>query len=159
MRDEIDCVMAYLTDAPEFPDHRFSHFTRQSDYIELDGSRFVTRLFPLERIHQMIEEFEQRMGIALISDFHANKSVEFKNPTLAAPVIAAKDALKKILPPRAIHRLRQIALAALTTKGADAIERQVYDSKEIAGFIETHYADDFRLYQASTQRVVGVEAD
>ena len=42
-------VCDWLDGRDAFPDMEYSHFTRQSDFVELDGERMVTALFPLSR--------------------------------------------------------------------------------------------------------------
>ena len=149
VRAEVDTVIAALHAAETGPlDKKFSHFFRQTDFVELDGDRMVTNLYRIDDIPRLIERLADRLGKPLVKDFHSNKTVTFRYNWMARPAIAAKDFVKATLPASAADRLRRTAMMVLTRPKVQSIDEQVRNSPEILGFLRDHYQRDYALFES-----------
>ncbi|MEM9838163.1 MAG: hypothetical protein AAF830_03310 [Pseudomonadota bacterium] len=134
---------------PEFPAFGLSHFCHQTDFIDLDGERFVDSVYPLEELPTMIRDIGDAIGVKLMDDIAANKTVTFKNEGLAGPLTKLKDISKNVLPFPVYTRAREAAMKVFTKPGSENVQDTVRGSAELMAFIREHYAGDFAVYEES----------
>ncbi len=61
----IDEVLRYLETRPTVFKDEFCHFQPQADFVELDGDRFVTHVYPLDEIDTAMEAMSRHLGVTL----------------------------------------------------------------------------------------------
>ncbi|MEM6422686.1 MAG: hypothetical protein AAF698_08865, partial [Pseudomonadota bacterium] len=143
---EIGRIRDHLQEHPRYPEFAFVHFVPQQAYVELDGERVVTRLYPIERMPDLMRALEERLGVPLIHDFHANRTVTFRNPERRATLLKWKDKAKGALPTWAYFRLKELALPLFTEVGAGENAKRARATFENDALFQEYYADDNRLY-------------
>lgn len=148
IQGEIDVIINELETHRTFPTHKFVHFARQTDYLDLDGARFVKHIYPIERIGALIAKLEVHMGQPLIREFQANKTVTFRYPALKKALLAAKGVAKKALPIGPYNKLRDLGIRTMTEAGASAMNDAVA-GEAVQAFIKDYYADDLAHYAAA----------
>ena len=146
IRREVDEVIEHLEVAAPFPHIEFVHFARQSDYIELDGRRFVSFLYPIERLHRMLAELKERTGYRLDPSYHGNASQRPRVASIDASLRFRAGLSRSLLPARLYRRLRDKARRRLMTTTNDALSRTVLGYDDAMTFIEQFYAQDFRIH-------------
>lgn len=150
VRAEVETVLDALRAAEGGSlDKKFSHFLAQADFIELDGGRMVQNVYRIGEIPKLIERLSERLGTHLAKDFHSNRTVTFRYNWMAGPVTAAKDLVKATLPAATADKLRRAAMSVLTKPKVASIDDQVRQSADLVGFIETHYARDYALFETT----------
>lgn len=147
IRREMDEVIEHLEVATPFPSIEFVHFTRQSDFIELDGRRFVSLLHPIERLHRMLAELEERTGYRLDPSYHGNVSQRPRVASIDASLRGLAGLSRSLLPARLYRRLRDKARGRLMTTTNDALSTTVLGYDDAMEFIEQFYAKDFRIHR------------
>jgi hypothetical protein len=88
-------------------------------------------------------------GTPLVTDFHSNKSFELRYRWIKTPLTVSKDLAKKYLPNPLTDQLRRTAIRLLAKQGGTGFGEVVAGSREIRTFIETYYAEDFALFEAT----------
>lgn len=149
---EIDTVIKHLIGCGRFPSSKMSHFMRQSEFVVLDGTRMVRNAYRLADIDLLIEDLARRSGQALVADFHSNPSFELRYPWVQKPLMISKDIAKRLLPNSLTDRLRKLAIQHLAKPGGTGFTSVVAKSREIRAFVESYYADDFELFEATPPR-------
>ncbi len=150
---EVDTVVEELESCDQFPRNTFAHFIRQTEFIFLDNTQVVRNTFRLDNINLLIGEIAAHMGTPLQTEFHSNKSFEFKYKWAEAPVTRSKDIAKKLLPAKIVDRLRRVVIAHMASTQGTVFQSILKDSTEIRTFVERYYADDFDLYETVPARV------
>jgi hypothetical protein len=148
IRDEVDKAIASI-DKESFPPREFVHFSRQSDFIYLDGEQFVDNVYPIEAFDRLVTEIERHLGRKLISGFHANRTVTFRHPALADILVRSKNLAKEHLPIRQYNWLRDRAMRTLTKPGVSRFNEVVRQSDAAMAFIRDYYRLDFETYEAA----------
>ena len=152
VKTELDAVFDELSQTDRPVHHEFSFFIRQTEFIDLDGTRMVSNLYRLSDTKLLIRALGERLQKPLVEDFHSNKTVTFRHDWAARPAIAMKDFVKAYAPTRVADGLRRVAMKALTTPKVQAINEHVRGSKEAQEFITTYYREDFDLFESIASR-------
>lgn len=145
VRDMLATIRDHVSNSAPYPDARYAHFLRQTDFTHLDGVRFVKTIVPIEDFRGLITPLSRLSGRELDPNMKLNQSVNFRSRRLKTPIIAIKDKLKAVLPLNLYSCLKDAALPVLTDRGGD--ERLHVIAKELGmpEFIEEHYACDETL--------------
>lgn len=152
VRAELDTVIAELTRGDRRPAPEFAFFTRQSEFVDLCGTRMVSNLYRLSDTGLLIRALGQRLNTPLVEDFHSNKTVTFRHDWMAGPVTALKDFTKAHAPSRITDALRRGAMRLLTTPKVETIDAEVRASEEVQSFIAKFYRADFELFHSVPAR-------
>lgn len=145
---EIDEVITHLSECDRFPISEMSHFMRQSEFVMLDGVQIVKHTYRLDDIDLLIGALSRKSGTPLVTGFHSNKSFELRHRWIKKPLTISKDLAKKYLPNPVTDRLRRTAIQLLSKQGKTEFSEVVAGSQDIRNFIETYYAEDFKLHES-----------
>ncbi|MEL6682529.1 MAG: hypothetical protein AAFQ09_07765 [Pseudomonadota bacterium] len=148
-RHEADAVMRHLEDNAKLPNAAFCHFTRQIDFVSLEGAQVVKNVYPIEQIDNLTAEFAQRAGIA--AKFGAaNKTEVTRHGALGQAARTAWRLAKPLMPAsvqdKARARLRDVVVGSVTA--TDNLE--IMDER-LLGFVRDFYAADYDLHRQSSQ--------
>jgi hypothetical protein len=123
-----------------------NHFVRQSDYVDLDGTRRVTRLFALENLNAATRWLGEEFGVGAEEERAERTAIQprgwfrhvlrYGRPVYRA---LAPDALRRRLFPIWSRN------AALFAPAASAYDDLALPPS-VESFIRTHYAADFDLH-------------
>lgn len=126
------------------------HFTRQVDYIYLDGEQKVTNLFLLEQFGAMQAWLHENFGIDFPVEVSRNKSIRPKSwfkpfSNLAMPAY-------KRLPRRVRDVIRPLTVNSFLYSPASTRYQSLALDPDTENFVQTFYADDWRLYRELSER-------
>lgn len=142
--DEGRKICGFLRGKDTFCDLENIHFTRQVDYIYLDGEQKVENLFLLEQFDAMQSWLSERFNIRFPAEISRNKSVRPKSWFKPFGRIAM-PAYKRL--PRSVRDIiRPVALNSFLYSPVSKRYRQLSLGTDTEQFIETYYADDWSLY-------------
>ena len=143
--EEARHVCDWLDGKTYFHDREYIHFTRQIDYVDLDGERIITAIFPINRTDQIENWIETLTGVPIsIAHEHARREPKSLGKVLYPPL--------RYLGKRVVSRkLRQTVYplwrnSPLFANAANSYEK-VHLGPDVEQFIARFYADDARLYE------------
>jgi hypothetical protein len=150
-------VIHWLKQRDRFCDLEYIHFSRQCDYIFLDGEQIVRNIYTIEDM----QIFGEDLGRITLLNFDADRR---ENANFASPysgVFALLHGLKPIYSRLTSWALRERILLLLQswnlqkpTSMYEAFRRD----PEISDFVESYYAEDFALRRAAQQRMETLKA-
>lgn len=162
---ELDKVMAELSrlpgDAP-IVDPALIHFSRQCDYINLDGQQIVDTPRTVGEVDDLLEEVSGLLGRPVRLGQHHNLRYHHVLPALGRLQAAITAPIERTLPRwlwKPVYRPIKAALfaAGVVRTGRNPLA-DLPNADDCAAFIQEFYADDIRLFQRlDTQRRVGGE--
>ena len=153
LHSEINRVQDYLLSSPSVIKPEFVHFTRQSDFVQIDGARLVRNLFLVEHLDQFSRVLAQRIGAGMLPIGHTNKTMVFRYPQLKHVVQTSSALARQVLPGTVHETLRQSARKVLMKSGA-GIERAVFDEAQVRDFVASYYKADIALHKEIMSEVV-----
>lgn len=150
VRAEAQRVCGWLGQRGTFSHAEYAHFTRQTDYVVLDGQRRVANIFPIERTDLATAWMRRKAGLAVAVDHdHARREPKAWARSIQ-PV--ARFVGRKVLP----QSLKRLVYPLWMKSGvfADAASRYatVDLGEEVEAFIAEYYAADAALYQEACSR-------
>lgn len=129
-----------------FCDAAFIHFSRQSDFLNLNGRRVVSDAFALENIAGFATALEAASGVKLDADRRDNSNFASKNPVLAV-LHGAKPVYSRLT----TWKFRKNIVVTLQKMGAyssNSLYAVIIQDPEVRAFIDDYYAEDFEIYQS-----------
>jgi len=149
VREEALRICDWLDGRGSFIDKRYIHFTRQIDYIELDGERVVNAVFPLERPDAVSQWLRDQTDHHIpLSPGHSRREPK----KWARPLLKPAHFVSKLFP---LH-LRKLAYPLWRNSGVfdDAAKR--YGSVDLGVDAEAFIAE---FYAADAGILAGARAD
>lgn len=144
-------VIAKLRAQPEdtpITDPALIHFSRQCDYVELDGARVVSNIYPTERMDDMLVAIGALIG-ARVKAASKNRRVAYSTPALKSASEAGQRALRRVLPDNVANPLFRSTRRAMEAVGLVGSPTKTQDKTlldpETRDFIERFYERDFAL--------------
>ena len=65
---EVESTISYLSQSAEITDASYVHFTRQSEYLELNDKRIVRNLYSTDTIDQMLHDIADLIGKPIVGN-------------------------------------------------------------------------------------------
>lgn len=137
-------ICDFLSKNDEFCDLENIHFTRQVDYIYLDGEQKVDNLFLLEDFNAMQAWLQERFDIRFPADMSRNKSVRPKS--WFKPLSRLAMPAYKRLPRRMRDVIRPITINSFLYSPVSRGYRHLSLGEDTEHFIKNYYSDDWSLY-------------
>ncbi len=136
-------VSEWLAARDAFSDMEYIHFTRQADYVELDGERLVTALFPLEDITAAEAWIAEAMGETVqVSHDHARREPK----AWAKPIQPIVRFVGRNLIPAAIKRtIYPLWRSSGAFEDASRRYKTISLDPQVEAFIDSYYARDGEL--------------
>ncbi len=131
----------------EFPAHDFVVFSKQTEYVDLDGARWIKDIWPVEALPDFMDHVETAHGLKMIRDTVFNPTVTYRNQALVKPLKAMKNVAKKALPVGLYSRLRDTTVSLLTTRGVPLLNETIAEDAATQAFLRDYYAADYALYE------------
>jgi hypothetical protein len=147
--DEARKVIGWLGQRERFCDLEYIHFSRQADYVQLDGRQVVSETFPLENLAEFGESLEICFGMGF--DFGRRENVNFSS---LGGVFGKLRPLKPLYSRLTSWAFRE-RLLRLTHrwKSTASLYDRFRRDPEISAFVETYYAADFALRHEARLRI------
>ena len=150
-------VIAKLESLPDdqpITDPTLIHFSRQSDYIELDGKQVITDVYSTEDLLAMMAAIEELIGTEL-PVFSKNERVSYPFPALRSVSEWAQRQLGSALPLSISRPILRGAREMLVAAGVVSMDRTVkfanmFDA-ETEAFVKAFYARDFAIHESLIQ--------
>lgn len=151
LRQEAVSVIANLEPNPDRVRLEYSHFTRQCDYLDLNGEPIVHHVYSVDQLPAFSAFLEQRVGFGLDLQIRDNASVIPRFAWMRASMNVLRPAYTAILPAQIKHRLRSMMLRQHLYRDArDTFLTDLMDEPLISGFVEDFYRQDILRYRALT---------
>lgn len=144
---EAHAIIDWLSGRGPFCDEEYVHFTRQIDYVDLDGRRVVGEVFAVEDMSAFAARLSVCCGIAFNSGRRENTSLVSNNPLLGAARLA-KPIYKRLTRWKDRERILRWIRRSQTADKNPFYDRILEDPK-IERFIELFYAEDFLLHRSA----------
>ena len=146
-------AIQWLTAHPSFCDAEYTHYTRQIDFVELDGQRVVSDVFLLEDIADMAVALEAACGFRLDAERRENANFASSNPILS--ILHVAKPIYSRLTPWSFREKVVVALRRMKLHGPEALYARLRREPEISEFVEDYYAQDLALYRSLKDQTVG----
>ncbi|PWE32901.1 hypothetical protein DDZ14_07350 [Maritimibacter sp. 55A14] len=148
---ELDRVMSYLRSVPQVTAPEFIHFSRQSDFVFMDGERLVQTIFPVERLDDLAAAIGDTIGGTELAFGHANQTTVFRYPHLRQIAQTGSQQAKRLMP-EPLHRwVRKSARRMMMKPKAQAL-LPAFDTAGVRDFVAEYYASDYDLHRGALQR-------
>ncbi|MGJ5620524.1 sulfotransferase family 2 domain-containing protein [Sulfitobacter sp. MF3-043] len=144
---EIDLVVDYLQSEPRVIAPEFIHFSRQSDYVGINGVQLVRHLYPMERLDLLGAALGRHFGTDALQIGHANKTTVFRHPQLKNLLRSGSAAARWVLP-GAVHEALRVHARRKLMKPGTAAPLPAFEDATVLAFINSYYAADIALYRS-----------
>ncbi|WP_372921057.1 hypothetical protein [Roseovarius sp.] len=151
LREQIDRVIEHMSEAQDFPEPEFCHFTRQVDFIKLDGSQVVDSVFPVEAMAQAVAQMSEVLETTELQANHDHASLVFRNPVVASMLLPGWHFAKRRLSQRQRDWLRRY-LARIVAKPIARQNIKELESDHVGQFLRDFYREDFALHEALSRK-------
>jgi hypothetical protein len=154
IRSEAENAVAWLSSRTDFCDLDYIHFARQIDYVKLDGKQLVSRLFSLNKMHELDAWLTNTYGVLPLPAAEKNQSWQVRKWARGIRPIVGSIARIALM-----ERMRKTLYPLWLKSGAFVPAASQYKNMDLGaaveGFIRSYYAEDAALYlQASRSRIV-----
>lgn len=144
VKDEAARVCDWLSARDMFCDRDYSHFTRQIDFAELDGTPIIKAHFPMEQTGALTSWIAQSTGLQIdIAESHARRQPKRWGKAMQP---AARFVGRTLMP----KRLRKVLHPLWISSGAFTNAKSAYDTvdlgTDVEKFIRSYYARDAALH-------------
>lgn len=143
---KVDEIMKQMANTPVWTPVEYIHFTRQSDYVYLDGKRIISDLYTTDSLPEFYYMLGVRYGLELNPTFATNTTTTYRVPALKRTFQKASASCRKVLPSQAFNALRvkARAVAIVQTKGKMP---DIFWSDTVNSFLQDFYAADYLLWR------------
>lgn len=141
----------------------YIHFQKQVDYIQLDGTRIIDKIYLVDDIETLLTDLGEIVGQNLLEPTilgpqmtNANASVVYRNEVLRYVIESIRPVMNsvgKALSENAKQRIREWIYIP-----RDKRMRDLFAAEHVQAFIGDYYADDIRLFEQIRQRDRYVES-
>lgn len=157
---EVDKVLALLANHPAdqpITDPGLIHFSRQRDYIFLDGQQIVTSPRSIAEVDHLLDELSAIIGQRVQPEESKNRRIAYTNPTIERLQTAITRPIEKALPRRIWKPAFKPIKAAFQAVGLIQKSRNplldLPNAAEITAFVRMFYAGDIKLFEELQGRV------
>ena len=138
-------VAHWLDDHSSFCTLEYIHFSRQTDYVAIDGQPVVSEVFALEHLSDLIAALQRDCKIPLDADRRENTNFASGNRLLS--VIHLAKPIYSRLTPWSFRERVLLAMRRRKGRGPDGLYDAFRQDGELSSFVERYYAEDFELYR------------
>ena len=155
---EVDAVLSYLARQPNkavITDPEYIHFSRQCDYIVLDGRQIVGHPKPISEVEALLSDLAMIFGRPIRPEENKNQRISHNNAFIARVQDAVTRRIEGALPRRVwkpVYRPIKTAFFALGVIRTDTDALSTLPNiDEVNAFIAEFYAEDVRLFGKLTR--------
>lgn len=143
----IQNIITNVSTRPIFAGLEYMHFTRQIDYVDLDGERIVSALYPIESLEKMALDMTQHLGRDV--DFNQTTNVSSAKDSQTTRVVRRVGRAVRFMVPEIFYtKLKHSARARLNRKPHPET-LAVFQQPLVCDFVERFYAEDHLLYKTA----------
>jgi hypothetical protein len=152
--NEAHHVIEWLTGRGVFSDLEYIHFSRQADYVRLDGVPVVANVYAVETLEAFAAALNRLCGVTVDPQRRENKNLASDNRVLAA-LHLAKPVYSRLTSWQFRERLL-LFLRRATLGDSASLDARVLRDRKTARFVEDFYAEDEALHRASGLPAAGL---
>lgn len=146
IRAETEKVVAYLRSDPAVISPEYVHFSRQSDFVGINGERLVRNLYPVEHLDLFVQALTRQIGLASLEIGHANKTTVFRHPQLKRVMYGGSALARRVLP-SPVHEALRVSARRVLMKSGGTQPHPVLSEPVFQDFIRDYYAEDIALHR------------
>jgi len=124
----------------------FVHFTRQADFVQLDGNAIVRNLYLFEDLPRFAMDFQARYGIGIDLSTRRNRSRTSDNSLVKAAKALGRPLYYKLFS-EGRRKTLQRTLNRVVKNSPQGMYTQLLANKSVSAFIDDYYGDDIALYR------------
>lgn len=151
---EVDAVLACLANHPSdapITDPGLIHFSRQCDYIFLDGHQIVDRLRTVADVDTLLEEVSDIVGVLVRPKENMNARLDYASPMVQRLQLAVTALIERVLPrriwkPAYVPIKRALHSLGLIHPSRNPLE-QLPNFGDIEAFVAEFYSHDIHLFE------------
>jgi len=147
---EARAVIRWLTERESFCDLEYIHFSRQIDYVSLDGRQVVGDVYPLERIAALATALEANCHIRF--DPLRRENTNFASTNRLLSFLRLAKPIYSRLTTWALRERLLLMLKAGRFQSSDSLYLRLSEDPRVGAFVEDYYAEDFALHRAAVAR-------
>jgi len=151
-------VIDWLRGREHFCDAEYIHFSRQVDYIALDGEQLVRHIYPVEEMGRFGEHLSRVAGIVFDESRKANVNYALPHDGVFGMLYRLRPIYIHLTTP-AMRRRVLFLLKRFDREGPKTLYDQLRRDPEIGAFVESYYAQDFALREAAKASLSQASAD
>ncbi len=153
IRHEVDSIIRHLQQerphAEPETTYTYIHFTRQSEFVNLGGTRIVQHLYTMDNVSSLLAEIGNLTQTDLFSVLpgrkESNVSLVYRN----RGVRSAISVLTLLLGQKKVGRLVSWpALSRIVHIPGNTTASGIFDSKHVRDFVTDYYKEDIDLYES-----------
>jgi hypothetical protein len=157
LAQEVESIIRRLSSCEENLDPDYAHFSRQSDYVEIDGEPVVDYLFAAADVDIMLSEIAKLVGQEL--------SLEEPGPSVNQADVYRRESLRQVFeavrplvagtPLKLVPRWLQHYIRQIIYTPAKERMPPIFQSARITDFVSEYYCRDIELFnhlQAGKER-------
>lgn len=151
---EVDVVLSYLARLPStvaITDPEYIHFSRQCDYVSLDGCQIVGHPRPVSEVDALLSDLSMIVGRPIRLEENKNQRFSHSNLFIARLQHGVTRRIEAALPRRIwkpLYRPIKRTFFALGVLRRDTdVLSALPNSNEVTAFITEFYAKDMKLFR------------
>jgi hypothetical protein len=151
---EVDVVLSYLARLPStvaITDPEYIHFSRQCDYVSLDGCQIVGHPRPVSEVDALLSDLSMIVGRPIRPEENKNQRFSHSNLFIARLQHGVTRRIEAALPGRIWKPLyrpikRTFFALGVIRRDTDVLSA-LPNSNEVTAFITEFYAKDMKLFR------------
>lgn len=145
IRDEAHKACDFLAGTPDFCVADHIHMARQSDFIAIDGVRYVEKLFRIDRLNDLKAWLSENCEVVFEEPAPQNQNVQLRG-ALQVAASRVKPFYQKTVSPKRRDQIRSLFKRSPLVRPAAAGYRGLALGDDVENFIAQYYRDDFVLF-------------
>lgn len=142
----VDGVIRQMGKTPLRVPREYIHFTRQIDYVSLDGRQVVRNLYRMETLDQLVADISRFHTMDMALSARKNEAATYNSQGLKVLMRTGGTLARNMLPTKTYRTLRRWARDKTTTRIKDN-RPDLFHSETVQAFCEEFYAPDFPLWE------------
>lgn len=151
LKQESEKIMRHLEANDSLPAVEFSHFIRQIDFVEHDGQRIVTNIFPLEELDSLIAELAIKTGVEPLQQAR-NRTEYTRFGYVGELACNAWEFFGPGIPKKMKNLIRDKVRPIIMSSGNSIDHLEIMDD-QLLNFVNEYYARDFELHRQSLEAI------
>lgn len=146
----IDDVLAQMSRTPLHVPPEYIHFTRQVDYIRLDGKELIGNLYRIETLNQLVEDLSARHEMPMTLNANKNETSAYRSEGIRQVMQTGGALARQFMPIERYRQLRRWARDKVIVRARDQ-RPAIFESATVQDFVRDFYAEDRALWQSTAR--------
>jgi hypothetical protein len=150
VKNVVDLIVENIVRDPVFAGVEYIHFTRQIDYVDLEGRRVVQNIFPIEHLDSMALAMSVHLGRKVA--FSKMDNVSSGPPSLPLRVLSCIGKSIKSVTPDTVYKSGKRFLMSRLSGDIDPRIAEFLRGYYVTSFVDDFYSEDAKLHSEVLKR-------